>query len=294
MAFGAGGQAGVAVHVLTRRAGGRAVAAERFVTGVAAPITVEAQRSAAAGAVVRVVGRDRVAAMAAVAALPVVQLEVGTLSVVGLQDTGHDLEEVPQPALRQRPLDRQPAIPLAQPLAEDMGMDVTVAAAGPRLERNDGVALLVRQRRPAQLDLVPAQVDPFQADRVGRHGQHSGLPVDPDRLVLLVESDQIGIQVPQRRHTLGWCPGFQQQLEPLELVRQRTAGIADAEREFAGGECPPPAAGMLQQSRGPDTLVPGRLRQRDQAGTVGMSGVLGLDCRRRPDQQATAWEWKWG
>jgi hypothetical protein len=76
-----------------------------------------------------------------------------------------------QPPLLQRRADRRLAVPFTERLTLDMWVRHIVMAGGyVRFERDDFVWPLLIEPIPIQHDLKGAEVDLFQGDRVGHHG----------------------------------------------------------------------------------------------------------------------------
>lgn len=150
--------------------------------------TVVAGRATAAIAGAEVVLVDRVAAIGTTASRPLVKPDVGAARVVGLQDLGHEQEEVAEPALLQRRANRGLAVPFAQRLALDMRMrNVVMTVRHVRFKRNDVIHPRLIELIPMQHNSERAKVSVFQSDRIGHEG---------DRVLLQVaiELAELGLQ----------------------------------------------------------------------------------------------------
>jgi len=159
--------------------------------------TAAAKRGVTVLAAVAIVFGDRVAAIIAGDAVPVVQLHVGTAAAIGLQQPGNHEEEIVQAAPGQRGRNRRPALALAELLALDMGMgDAVVLGSGMGIQRHDAIGLRAgAQLLPVQPDLERPQVDAVQLDRVGRYEYLVVREVDPYDVELLVQCQNIAVDV---------------------------------------------------------------------------------------------------
>jgi hypothetical protein len=82
-----------------------------------------AESVATAIAAVLVILTHHVSATRTGSAVPFRQRDVGTAGVVRVEDPAHDLEEVQEPSGSEGPIDRSPALPLAELVLPDMGVD---------------------------------------------------------------------------------------------------------------------------------------------------------------------------
>ncbi|HMQ27492.1 MAG TPA: hypothetical protein PKA98_15995, partial [Acidimicrobiales bacterium] len=133
-------------HATAGSAAGAVASGTSLRTGAAGDVSADAasvaarraELGAAGSAALQVVAVDEIGAVAAGDPVPVGEGDVGAPGVVGRQDAGGDRERVEEPAVGERPLERDEPVAGAQPLVAHVGVgDVSVGPRGARFERHD-------------------------------------------------------------------------------------------------------------------------------------------------------------
>ena len=146
-------------------------------------------------------GTVLVGAAAAVAtrlAIPVIQGNEWTFTVVIAQDRRHELDRIHQPALFQRLTDRIAGIAGTQRSVADVRMrDAGITCRRPGLQGHDVEAPRTgdAQAVPVQFDGEFTQVNVFQRDCVRGDAQAAALPVDLHRAEFVFELRELQEQV---------------------------------------------------------------------------------------------------
>ena len=185
-AVAAASQAIRTVIVFAARADLPALVAHRRVARVAAVFAVVTQTAVARVAGVGVLGRDRVSAGCAVDTVPVADVAIGRLLVVGPQDLTHEDEELADAAMLERSCDRG----FAFAFAEGDPLHVRVRVAGCsfiRIKSCDRVRRLLAKFFDVQPDLELAEVEFFEHDPLSLHGNVPVLEIDFDLFELVRE-----------------------------------------------------------------------------------------------------------
>jgi hypothetical protein len=144
--------------------------------------------------------RERIfrAPVAVLAALPVpiTEFDVGAGRVVGFQRLPHDQEEVEQPPLPERVLNRHTGIARAESVAIDMRVRHVVVAGGwKRIDGDHLVRIAAADAVDVQHDVERAQVDVLQFDGRRLAGDLGLVQVDLDFVELTMKGEHVVVNV---------------------------------------------------------------------------------------------------
>jgi len=143
---------------------------------------------------------EQIATVTARESLPVFQRDVGRTRIVGLQNLPHDHEEVAQASSFQGGRNGEPSVSFAQTSVRDMGMtEAGITGRRHAITGPDPVAGGVAERIDFERDLVTAQIDFLQRDRIGGHFDQPFPEVEFDAGKLVLQPDQFADQVPERQ-----------------------------------------------------------------------------------------------
>lgn len=169
-----------------------------------------------------------VAAVVTGLTVPVLKRYVGRIGVVGPQDLSHDQEEVADLAPFQRRSEHCSGVAGTQPVIADMGMgDMIGAGRGIRIDSDaiEWLSLALDSELPqVQADVEGAEIDAFEFDRLGLHGERppDGLVVPSAELDL--ELVQFTNQVVDDRDGIGTvCDGLAGRFKCVPSVAQQIA-----------------------------------------------------------------------
>ncbi len=201
-------------------------------------------------------------AVVAIDAVPVLQLDVRAAGVVRFEDLPNHDEEIQEPPLLQRPLDRRPPIALAKLTVLDVRVG-GVGMGGGRIgiNRNHGVRLLLAQFVPAKLDSETPQVGSFEDDGAGDCRDVGRFEANVHVVELVAQRDKIAKDVVPSR------PGFSRVacIDPVQGLVDLAAKVVQRTPEvLAQTICRPmplAARGFLHLTDQVPTAVPGGVGQ---------------------------------
>jgi len=175
------------------------------------------------------------ATVAVLAALPVplFEFDVRAAGIVGLERLTHDQEEVEQPALPQRVLDRYAGFPLTESALFDVRVrNVVVAGSWIGIDGDHLIGVAAADPPDVQHNVERPQIDVLQFDGGCLAGDLGLTQIDLDLVELSVECEQVVVDLRRRRdHRPCWqykrsadiCDVIDELFEPtVEFIAQAT------------------------------------------------------------------------
>ena len=121
------------------------------------------------------------------------QAGISAPRVVSLEDLSHEQKEIEQASLPQGRLDDDFAFPFAQSVFTHVGMNqITIAGGGVRLDGFHEIRLRTLQVIQLQNNSEPPEINSFQLDYIGDHGEFPLLEIQPHVGEFFGQGQQVG------------------------------------------------------------------------------------------------------
>lgn len=196
--------------------------------------------------------------------MPLLQADVSTSRVVGLEDLADEQEEVEQPPFSKCLPNWCAAVPFTQLVALHVWMRGVATGRGwIGIQGDYLVGQGTAQEVPVEFNLESAEGDALQDDLFGDDRQHAPLQVELDFIELFVQGEQVAEDITLRRDSGIGPRGVELPLRLFQTATTDTDGTSELAAKPSSGPVPAVLVRLGDPARDPLALLPGRVRNCD-------------------------------